>query len=268
MKDIKGYNALVTGGTSGMGWEYCQQLAAKGCNILMVSVQKEQLETLPHTLEEQYGVQSWGLYMDLAQESAADEVWNFCQEKQIQIDILVNNAGMYFFHEIDSETQERALTMLRLHVFTATRLVMLFGEAMKGRRRGYIVNMSSMTAQLPAPGITIYSATKAYLKSYSESMYFELAPYNVGVTVVMPGAIATPLYQMKPCMMKLGISIGLIRTPRWLVKRALRGMLHRRKVVKPGAMNYILPLLIKLLPNGLEQIIWNKLNRKHQKVTG
>ncbi|MBP5189615.1 MAG: SDR family NAD(P)-dependent oxidoreductase, partial [Bacteroidales bacterium] len=183
-------------------------------------------------------------------------------------DILVNNAGMYFFHEIDSETQERALTMLRLHVFTATRLVMLFGEAMKGRRRGYIVNMSSMTAQLPAPGITIYSATKAYLKSYSESMYFELAPYNVGVTVVMPGAIATPLYQMKPRMMKLGISIGLIRTPRWLVKRALRGMLHRRKVVKPGAMNYILPLLIKLLPNGLEQIIWNKLNRKHQKVTG
>ena len=262
MKDIKGYNALVTGGTSGMGWEYCRQLAAKGCNILMVSIQKELLETLPQKLTEQYGVQSWGLYMDLAQESAADKVWHFCQERELQIDILVNNAGMFFFHEIDAATHEKALAMMRLHIFTATRLVMLFGEAMKVRRRGFIVNMSSMTANLPAPGITIYSASKAYLKSYSESMYFELAPYNVGVTAVMPGAIATPLYQMKPKMMRLGLSVGLIRTPHWLVKRALRGMLRRRKVVKPGAMNYILPLLIRLLPNGLEQRIWNKLKTK------
>ena len=133
-----------------MGWEYCRQLAAKGCNILMVSIQKELLETLPQKLTEQYGVQSWGLYMDLAQESAADKVWHFCQERQLQIDILVNNAGMFFFHEIDAATHEKALAMMRLHIFTATRLVMLFGEAMKARRRGLIVNMSSMTANLPA----------------------------------------------------------------------------------------------------------------------
>lgn len=262
MKDIKGYNALVTGGTSGMGWEYCQQLAAKGCNILMVSIQKEQLETMPQMLTAQYGVQSWGLYTDLSQESAADEVWCFCQERQIEIDILVNNAGMYFFHEIDSETQDKALSMIRLHVFATTRLAMLFGEAMKARRRGYIVNMSSMTAQFPAPGIAIYSATKAYLKNYSKSLYYELAPYGIGVTTVMPGAIATPLYQISPRMMKMGLSIGLIRTPHWLVKRALRGMLRRRQVVRPGAMNYIIPLLIRLLPNGLEQRIWNKLKSK------
>ena len=122
--------------------------------------------------------------------------------------------------------------------------------------------MSSMTANLPAPGITVYAATKAYLKSFSQSMYFELAPYGVGVTTVLPAAVATPLYQMKPRMMKLGVAVGLIRTPQWLVKRALRGMLCRRRVVKPGVVNYILPLLIKLLPNGLEQKIWNKLNVK------
>ena len=262
MKDIKGYNALVTGGTSGMGWEYCRQLAAKGCNVLMVSVQKELLETLPQMLTEQYGVQSWGLYMDLSQESAADEVWNYCQERQIAVDILVNNAGMFFFHELDTATQEKALTMLRLHVVTPTRLMMLFGEAMKERRRGYIVNMSSMTAKLPTPGITMYSATKAYLKSFSKSMYFELAPYGVGVTTVLPAAVATPLYRITPRMMRLGVAVGLIRTPQWLVKRALRGMLHKRHVVKPGVMNYCLPALIKLLPNQLELKIWDRFNDK------
>lgn len=259
MKDIKGYNALVTGGTSGMGWEYCQQLAAMGCNILMVSNQREPLETLPRVLADRYGVKAWGLYMDLADESAADAVWAYCREQRLEIDILVNNAGMFFFHELDSATQEKALAMLRLHILAPTRLAMLFGEAMKQRRRGYIVNMSSMTAQLPAPGITVYAATKAYLKSYSKSLYFEMRPYGVGVTTVLPAAVATPLYRLKPRMMKLGVAVGLIRTPQWLVRRALRGMLGRRRVVKPGVMNYLLPVLVKLLPNWLELKIWNRL---------
>ena len=258
MKNIKGYNALVTGGTSGMGLEYCRQLAAMGCNVLMVSIQQELLEVLPGELSEKYGVQSWGLYMDLARDEAADEIWNYCRQHQFDIDILVNNAGMFFFHEIDAATQGKALTMLQLHVATPTRLMMLFGEAMKERRRGYIVNMSSMTAQIPAPGITMYAATKAYLKSYSKSLYFEMRPYGVGVTTVLPAAVATPLYRMKPRLMKLGVAVGLIRTPQSLVRRALRGMLRRRHVVKPGAINYIVPVLIKLLPNRLETKIWNK----------
>lgn len=258
MKDIKGYNALVTGGTSGMGWEYCQQLAALGCNVLMVSNQQQLLDTLPNELADKYGVHSWGLYIDLAQEQAADNVWNWCRQQQLDIDILVNNAGMFFFAELTPETHAKALTMLTLHTTTPTRLTLLFGEAMKQRRRGYIVNMSSMAAKLPTPGITLYAATKAYLKSFSKSIYFEMRPYGVGVTTVLPAAIATPLYNLKPNLMKLGVAIGIIHTPQWLVRRALRGMLRKRHVVKPGLMNYYLPILIKLLPNWLELKIWNK----------
>ncbi|MBR4505355.1 MAG: SDR family NAD(P)-dependent oxidoreductase [Bacteroidales bacterium] len=258
MKDIKGYNALVTGGTSGMGWEYCRQLAAMGCNVLIVSNQQELLETLPGELNAKYGVRSGGLYMDLARNEAADEVWAWCQRQHIDIDILVNNAGMFFFGELGPETQDKAMAMLGLHAVTPTRLTMLFGEAMKQRRRGYILNMSSMAAKLPTPGITLYAATKAYLKNFSKSMYFEMRPYGVGVTTVLPAAIATPLYKMNPSLMKLGVATGVIHTPQWLVRRGLRGMLRKRHVVKPGLMNYCLPVLIKLLPNWLEMKIWNK----------
>ena len=256
--NIKGYNALVTGGTSGMGLEYCRQLAAMGCNVLMVSIQQELLETLPAELIATYGVQSWGLYADLAREEAADEVWEWCQKQNLDIDILVNNAGMFFFHELDSAMQQKALAMMQLHMYTPTRLVMLFGEAMKQRHKGYILNMSSMTANLPTPGTTVYSATKAYLNSFSRSMYFEMRPYGVGVTTVLPAAVATPLYSISPRMMKMGVAIGLIRTPQRLVLGALRGMLRKRHVVKPGVVNYLLPVLIKLLPNWLETKIWNK----------
>lgn len=250
--------ALVTGGSSGMGLEYCRQLAQRGCRVLMVSNQRELLESLPAQLTEEYGVPVMGHYQDLANDHAAQELFDWCHEQGLQIDILVNNAGMFFFHELTPEYRPKAELIMKLHMLTPTRLCMLFGEEMKQRGYGYILNVSSLAAKLPTPGITLYNATKAYLKNFSKSLYFEMRPYGVGVTTVIPGAIATPLYNLDPRTMAFCIKIGLIRTPRWLVRRALRGMFHKRHYVKPGAMNYYLPPLIKLLPNWLELKIWKR----------
>lgn len=118
--------------------------------------------------------------------------------------------------------------------------------------------MSSMAAKLPCPGITVYSATKAYLKSFGKSLYFEMRPYGVGVTTVCPAAIATPLYRLKPNLLNLGVKIGLIGTPQWLVRKALNGMIRKKRVVKPGFMNYYLPPLIALLPKRLVDTLWRK----------
>ena len=148
------------------------------------------------------------------------------------------------------------MAMLRLHVYTPTRLCMLFGERMKKRGRGYMLNVSSMTAQLPCPGITLYSSTKAYLKTFSKSLYYEMRPYGVVVTTVCPAAVATPLYRLSDRMLHLGLKIGLIRTPRWLVRKALRGLFRKRRVVKPGLMNYVVPPLVALLPARLVDILW------------
>ena len=182
----------------------------------------------------------------------------FCHTENLQVDILINNAGMFFFEELSMENEAKVQTMLELHVFTPTRLCVLFGEEMKRRGRGYILNVSSMAAKLPCPGIAIYSATKAYLKSFTKSLFYEMRPYGVGATVVCPGAIATPLYKLKPSLLKLGVKVGLIGTPEWLVRRALRGMFRKRRVVKPGAMNYYLPPLIAILPRWLVDRLWKR----------
>ena len=118
--------------------------------------------------------------------------------------------------------------------------------------------MSSMAARIPAPGITIYSATKAYLKSFGRSLSYELKPYGVSVTTVCPAAIATPLYRLDEKKMKLGVSVGLIHTPKWLVRRAIRAMLHGRRVISPSLMNLWLPALIALLPGPLVAAIWKR----------
>jgi len=249
--------ALITGGSSGMGLEYARQMAEIGCNLLLVSNQEEELQKAASDLKTNE-IQVIPHYQDLATETAAEELFAFCQSENLQIDILINNAGMFFFEELTTENEAKALTMMRLHIFTPTKLCVLFGEEMKKRGYGYLINMSSMAAQLPCPGITIYSATKAYLKSFSKSLYFEMRPYDVGVTTVCPAAIATPLYKLKPNLLKLGVSIGLIGTPQWLVRKALKGMMRKKRVVKPGFMNLYLPPLIALLPKRLVARLWQK----------
>ena len=249
--------ALITGGSSGMGLEYARQFSQIGCNLLLVSNQKEELEKAAGELRSA-GVRVMTHYQDLSKETAAEELFAFCQTENLQIDILVNNAGMFFFEELTPENETKALTMMRLHIFTPTRLCVLFGEAMKRRGYGYLINMSSMAAKLPCPGITIYSATKAYLKSFGKSLYFEMRPYGVGVTTVCPAAIATPLYKLKPSLLKFGVKIGVIGTPQWLVRKALKGMMRKKRVVKPGFMNVYLPPLIAALPKVLVAKLWQK----------
>ena len=258
--------ALVTGATSGMGLEYCRQLAQRGHHLVMVSNQRELLNTLPAQLSQQYNVRAIGRYQDLAAPDAAQQLYDWCRQQGLQIDILINNAGMFYFHELTPDYADRSEAMLALHMLTPTRLCALFGEEMKRRHQGYILNVSSLTAQIPAPGITLYAATKAYLKSYSKSLYFEMRPYGVGVTTVLPAAVATPLYNLNPKTQTFLSHLGIIRSPQWLVRRALRGMFRHRHYVKPGAMNYLVPLLVKLLPNRLETHIWQKLKLKQSSI--
>ena len=250
--------ALITGGSSGMGMIYAERLAESGCPLLIVSNQEKELQLVADDLKQRFNVDIITRYQDLAVEKAADDLYAFCQSHSFDIDVLINNAGMFFFEELTPDNEVKAMKMMQLHIYTPTRLCLLFGNEMKQRGHGYILNMSSMAAKLPCPGITVYSASKAYLKSFSKSLYFEMRPYGVGVTTVCPGAIATPLYKLKPSLLKLGVKVGLIGTPQWLVKRALRGLFHQRRVVKPGLMNYYLPPLVNSLPKWLVAKLWKK----------
>ncbi|MBR0108975.1 MAG: SDR family NAD(P)-dependent oxidoreductase [Bacteroidales bacterium] len=249
--------ALITGGSSGMGLEFARQLAAKGYDLILVSNRPDELEQASAELR--------GLYpdrtvttrcQDLATTTAADELFEWCPDLP---DVLVNDAGMFFFKELQVEDLPRVQAMIDLHIVTVTRACILFGAAMKQRGSGRILNISSMTARIPAPGVTIYSATKAYLKSFGRSYSYELKPYGVTLTTVCPAAIATPLYRLSERQMRAGVRTGLIRTPQWLVRRALRALFAGWRVISPAFMNVWLPALIALLPGPIIQRLWKKL---------
>lgn len=250
--------ALVTGASSGIGLTFATKLADAGCNLVIVSNQEKKLKEEGEKLKEKFGVKVISRYQDLSQQDAAQQLFDFCQEQNLSVDILINNAGVFFFHELNKDYDSKMELMLQLHIMTPTRLCRLFGDEMKKRSFGYIVNISSMAAKLPLPGITTYSATKIYMRSFSKSLYFEMRDYGVGVTTVCPGAIATSLYKLNPKIMRTGINLGLIATPQWLVNKAIKGMLHKRRILSPGAMNVYLPILLGVLPNGVINRIWRK----------
>ena len=242
-----------------MGLEYARQLAAKGFNLLLVSNREEELLTAKEELSGKWPVEVVTRFLDLAAPNAADTLHAWCTEELgIVPDVLVNNAGMFFFKELSTTDLNLVQTMVNLHVNTITRSCILFGEDMKKRGSGYILIMASMAARIPAPGITIYSATKAYLKSFGRSLSYELKPHGVGVTTVCPAAIATPLYRLKPSLMNLGLKTGVIHSPKWLVRKALRAMFRKRRVISPSFENFLVPFLYRLLPGPLIAHLWKK----------
>jgi short-subunit dehydrogenase len=236
--------ALVTGASSGMGLEFARQLAAKDYALAIVSNQQEQLKDAAESLRKEFGVPVESLCIDLAGHGVAEEVLQWCPEP----DILINNAGIFFMEYLGPGNLGKVRTMMALHMETVTELCILAGTQMKEKGAGHILNMSSMTARIPAPGIAIYSSTKAYLKSFGKSFSYEMRPFGVTVTTVCPAAVDTGLYPLDDRLRKTLRRIGLIRTPEWLVRKALRAMFRGRRTFSPGLTNAILPPLIALLP--------------------
>ena len=242
MSERKDITALVTGGSSGIGLEYARQLTGRGCKVIVVSNREQELEEAAKELN------VLPVFLDLAQDGCAQRLLDWCDERNLSIDILINNAGMFFTEYLSEKTIQKAHTMMNLHMQTATELCILFGSRMKAQGTGYILNMSSMTAEIPAPGIAVYSASKAYLKSFGRSFSYEMRPFGVKVTTVCPAAIDTGLYPIGPGLRKALRRLGIIRSPRWLVRRAVRALFRGRRTISPGLTTLLVPALVALMP--------------------
>ena len=239
--------ALITGADSGMGLEFARQLAAMGYAVAMISNREKELKAAAKEIEDSYDVPVKALCLDLAQTGAAEKVMEWCDANSIGPDILVNNAGIFFMEYLKPELLPKVQTMMALHMNVVTELCILVGTRMKGHG-GHILNMSSMTARIPAPGIAIYSATKAYLKSFGRSFSYEMRPFGVSVTTVCPAAVDTGLYPLGDKLRNALKKVGIIRSPQWLVRRSIKAMFRGRRTFSPGLTNKILPPLIGLLP--------------------
>lgn len=253
--------ALVTGACSGIGLEYARVLASQGYDLMVISNRENEIFNAAKELREQYKVDVRPYCMNLAEQNAADLVYHYCHEQNLQIDILINNAGIFFFNELIKTDMKKIETMMFLHMHTVTKMCRLFGDDMVARGEGYILNMSSMSAWMTMPGINVYNATKAYILNFSRSLWYEMTPHGVGVTAICPGAIDTGLYGLSDKWRRVAVGIGVSMPPHKLAEKGLKAMFKKKKYVVPGAINHPFVFIIKHLPDWLVFAIMKKLKQ-------
>ncbi len=240
--------ALITGATSGMGYEFARQLASAHHNVVIISNQRERNIEVANELAERYGIETLPLYADLTDSGSAQQIYDYCRSQNIEVDMLISNAGMLHFAYLNATSCEEIERYVTLHCTVPMMLCRLFVADMVARRRGNIIIMSSMTAWIPYPTMSLYGSTKACLKSFAQSLWYECHRAGVGVTCVFPGAVDTPLYDLSPKRRKMLHRFGLMMSAETVVRRTLRRALRKRRTYIPGLFTKIIVLLCKLMP--------------------
>ena len=240
--------AIITGASSGIGEEYARQLAAAGYNIVVVSEREAENRRVAEQLVAQYGVTALPLTVDLTADDAARRVYDFAQGLDGEVEILVNNAGMLLFSTLQKTEEERIDKIIALHCTTPTKLCRLFAADMAQRGRGRILLMSSVTAWTPYPTISHYAATKAYLKSFGQSLWYELRDKGVSVTVVYPSAVDTPFYNLDGKMRRVLLTLGLMLPAEAVARKGLRAMFRSRRESLPGFWTKLEAAICAVLP--------------------
>ena len=241
--------AIVTGGSSGVGRQYALQLAAKGYNILLVSNDAKGNEKVTAEIKSLYPVIVLPFLLDLTQASSIDALTQVIDEQSFDIEVLICNAGILVFGGVTSTPSHSIERAIALHCLIPTLLCREFAKRISMKKRGYILIMSSSTAWMPYPTIATYSATKAYLKSFAQALYYELRDQGVKVTAVFPGAVDTPFYTLDDKIRHRLLWWNIMLTPEKVARYGLRALFkgHRRCIT--GVFNKCSVAICAILPS-------------------
>ena len=240
-----GQVALVTGASTGIGAEFARQLAAAGANIMAVARSADKLDALASEIRSREGVAVTPIAMDLSAPNSPEALYAALRKKQLDVDIVVNNAGVGYHGDVLGADPERMRAQIDLNVNAVVGITMRFLPAMVERGHGAILNISSVGAFQPVPHMAVYGASKAFVLSFSEAVWAEVAALGVHVLAVIPGDTETPFFESAGG----GDFVGKRRSVEQVVGTAIRAMSGRKASVIDGRMNaFVSRFVTRMLP--------------------
>jgi short-subunit dehydrogenase len=238
--------ALITGASSGIGECFARALAPRKLNLALVARSKAKLVALAGELASRHGIRTVVLDADLSVPDAAATLTEKLAAEKISVDHLINNAGFGARGEFWTLPLDRQQQLLRLNIDAVVELTHCLLPAMIARRRGAIVNVSSTASFQPVPYTSVYSASKAFVTSFSMSLAEELRPYGIKVVTLCPGGTQTNFFVAGDYQRRT--LPGGLQPPEEVVEEALRALDRNGGLVIPRFINKLSIFSQRLVP--------------------
>jgi short-subunit dehydrogenase len=235
----QGSTALVTGASSGIGVELALELARRGHDVTLAARREDRLRTLAGEIERDHGVRADVVAADISTEEGRAALIAALADKKVEI--LVNNAGYGSAGRFQSLDGDRETRMVRTNCEAIVALCAEYVPAMVDRGRGAILNVASTAAFQPLPFQATYSASKAFVLTFTDALTADLHGTGVTATALCPGPVPTEFGE------QAGIDDGdwegvpsfAITSPEQNAKAAVAGMAKGKRVVIPGPLNLV-----------------------------
>lgn len=258
--------ALVAGGSKGIGFAIAEALAKRKFNLILIARHLDGLQKAKEKLEAKYAVHVEILVYDLAHESAASEISQWCMQRNIPLKVLCNVAGLggskdYLDLPIDSLRY-----MVNLNVESCMTMSLMLLPLLEKNSPSYILNVASMAGFAPIPEKNMYSATKSAVIHFSYGLRYQLKKKDISVSCLAPGPVFTKPGIKKETKEKLGwIGMKMAVPAAKVGEVAVKKTLRHRMIIVPGTLAKISSTLVRLMPKRLAASVYYRLGDKVEK---
>lgn len=236
---------LITGGTSGIGFELAKNFARDGYGVIIVSSNSERLQKAKQKLEDEFDKKVLTYQQDMGKIGAAIQLYNRIKEDNLNISILVNNAGIGLVGPTDKIDLQRDESMMILNVINLVELCKLYISDMYRQGNGKILNVSSTGAFQPGPYTSTYFASKAFVLNYSRAIRYEAKEKGVQVCTLCPGATKTNFFIQEGTK-----TPSSAMTAEEVARYAYKRFMKNKDIIVPGLVNRIIrciPVKLKMM---------------------
>ncbi|MTD16950.1 SDR family NAD(P)-dependent oxidoreductase [Nakamurella sp. YIM 132087] len=235
---------LITGASSGIGAGFARTFAARGSDLVLVARREDRLRELAAELTARHGIRAQVLPADLAEPDAGRLL---IEQVDGEVDLLVNNAGFATHGPLAESDAARIENEIDVDVRALVSLTRAFLPGMIARRSGAIVNLASTASFQPLPGMAVYGAAKAFVRTFSEAVWQEARPHGVKVFALSPGPTRTEFFDVVGTE---SAAVGTMRDVDQVIATALRALDSRRTPpgVVDGRANALVAWSTRLVP--------------------
>jgi short-subunit dehydrogenase len=243
--------ALITGASGGIGYELAKLFAQDRVGLVLVARNGSKLTAIARELLALGAPRVEVIVADLASADAVPPLLRELSNRRLEIDVLVNNAGYGQSGSFAATDEATELGMIQLNIGALTALTKGVLPGMLARGQGRILNVASTAGFQPGPFVAVYSATKAYVVSFSEALAEELAGSGVTVTTLSPGPTATGFAARADMLRSRLFRPGMTMSPAAVAAIGYAGLKRGRRLVVPGLLNKIQLQSLRISPRRL-----------------